>query len=92
MNRILRALNVLVRFAVVAGLLVISNPLAARADCASDCQASYHNCLRGGNADSCLGAQGVCLTRCTLDGARERHGAVAYARARAGSAKRRDDE
>jgi len=68
-----------VRIAVLAGLWLLSTPAAVRADCASDCQASYHNCLRGSNADSCLSAQGVCLNRCTLKGEpRERHGAIAY--------------
>ena len=69
----------MIRVTVVAGLLLVSDPPAARADCASDCQASYHNCLRGSNADSCLSAQGVCLNRCTLNREnRERHGAIAY--------------
>jgi len=71
-------MSVRVRIAVLAGLLLVSNPLAARADCASDCQASYHNSLRGSNADSCLSAQGVCLNRCTLNRPRDRHGAIAY--------------
>jgi hypothetical protein len=57
-------------------LLSVSASSVAWADCASDCQSSYHNCLRGSNADSCLSAQGVCLNRCTV--ARERHGAIAY--------------
>ncbi|HMH50667.1 MAG TPA: DUF4189 domain-containing protein [Candidatus Acidoferrum sp.] len=52
------------------------SPLSVHADCASDCQASYRSCR--GNPDSCLSAQGVCLNRCTLGGARERHGAIAY--------------
>lgn len=69
-------MNTLVRLAVMAVLLLLASPWAARADCASDCQASYHNCLRGSNADSCLSAQGVCLNRCTVN--RERHGAIAY--------------
>ena len=71
-------MSALVRIVVVTGMLVMVSPAAARADCASDCQASYHDCLRGGNADSCLGAQGVCLNRCTLGATRERHGAIAY--------------
>ena len=69
-------MNTLARLAVLAGLLVMSSPPQARADCASDCQASYRSCR--GNPDSCLSAQGVCLNRCTLGGARERHGAIAY--------------
>ena len=69
----------MVRIALLAGWLVIVFPGVTRADCASDCQASYHNCLRGSNADSCLSAQGVCLNRCTLNREpRERHGAIAY--------------
>jgi serine/threonine-protein kinase len=62
--------------AVVAALFMLSNPAAAQADCASDCQASYRSCR--GNPDSCLSAQGVCLNRCTLGGSRERHGAIAH--------------
>jgi hypothetical protein len=61
-------------------LLLAFNPWIARADCASDCSARYFDCARGGNPDSCLAAQGVCLNRCTLEGgpSGERHGAIAY--------------
>lgn len=70
-------MTVFVRLALLAGLLLVSNPAAVRADCAADCQASYRSCR--GNPDSCLGAQGVCLNRCTLNREpRERHGAIAY--------------
>ena len=63
---------------VAAAGLLISSSSPARADCASDCAASYRSCR--GNPDSCLAAQGVCLNRCTLDRgqSRERHGAIAY--------------
>jgi uncharacterized protein DUF4189 len=61
---------------VVVVLFMLSSPPGARADCASDCQASYRSCR--GNPDSCLSAQGVCLNRCTLGGSHERHGAIAY--------------
>jgi hypothetical protein len=70
-------MNVLI--AVLAGFLAIANPLLARADCASSCEAAYRSCR--GNPDSCLAAQGVCLNRCTLDrgqGGGDRHGAIAY--------------
>jgi serine/threonine-protein kinase len=66
----------LIRIILGVGLLLTFNAAAAWADCASDCQASYRSCR--GNPDSCLSAQGVCLNRCTLDGSRERHGAIAY--------------
>lgn len=71
-------MKVLARIAVMAGLLSVSSPLPAGADCASDCEAAYRSCR--GNPDSCLAAQGVCLNRCTLDRgqSRERHGAIAY--------------
>ena len=66
----------LIRIILGVGLLLTFNAAAARADCASDCQASYRSCR--GNPDSCLSAQGVCLNRCTLGGSREHHGAIAY--------------
>lgn len=69
-------MNALVPLIVVATILSMVSPLPVHADCASDCQASYRSCR--GNPDSCLSAQGVCLNRCTLGGARERHGAIAY--------------
>ena len=52
------------------------------ADCAADCSAAYRSC--GGNPDTCLSQQGVCLNRCTLEDRRpgateaQRHGAIAY--------------
>lgn len=67
----------LVRAVLALALVLTADPRAARADCASDCQASYRSCR--GNPDSCLGAQGVCLNRCGLNReSRERHGAIAY--------------
>jgi hypothetical protein len=71
-------MSVLVRILVITGLAVMFGSSAARADCASDCEAAYRSCR--GNPDSCLSAQGVCLNRCTLDGGggAQRHGAIAY--------------
>jgi hypothetical protein len=71
-------MNLLVRFAVIGGLLLALGSPPAHADCADDCAAAYRGCR--GNPDSCLAAQGVCLNRCTLDRGpgRERHGAIAY--------------
>jgi serine/threonine-protein kinase len=61
----------------LTAILLTASPLAAWADCASDCSASYFNCRSGANnPDSCLSAQGVCLSRCGLS--REHHGAIAY--------------
>lgn len=69
--------HALVRVVVLIALVLSSFPRAARADCASDCQASYRSCR--GNPDSCLSAQGVCLSRCTSGrGGGERHGSIAY--------------
>jgi uncharacterized protein DUF4189 len=73
---VVSTVNALVRLIVVAAILPLLSPSPARADCASDCQASYRSCR--GNPDSCLSAQGVCLNRCSLGGTRERHGAIAY--------------
>ncbi len=62
-----------------ATVVALLTPAAGRADCASDCQESYHNCRRTWNADSCLSEHGLCLIRCTLDrNDVERHGAIAY--------------
>ena len=71
-------MSALIRVVVLAALFLTLSPSLAHADCADDCQAAYRSCR--GNPDSCLGAQGVCLTRCTLDGGQsgERHGAIAY--------------
>src|SRR5262245_4232820 len=65
------------RVAMLVMLWLVTGPTAARADCASDCQAAYRSCR--GHPDSCLGAQGVCLNPCTRKGgSSERHGATAY--------------
>ena len=53
----------LIRIILAVGLLLAFNAVAARADGASDCQASYRSCR--GNPDSCLSAPGVCLNQCT---------------------------
>lgn len=60
----------------LAALLVMATPVAGRADCASDCSAAYRSCR--GNPDACLSQQGVCLSRCGLEGGGQRHGAIAY--------------
>jgi serine/threonine-protein kinase len=62
------------RIAALTVFLLAAAPVAAWADCAADCSAAYRGCR--GNPDTCLGQQGVCLSRCGLEG--ERHGAIAY--------------
>src|SRR5262245_29372045 len=64
--------------ALLTALALVTAPAAARADCAADCAAAYRSCR--GNPDTCLGQQGVCLSRCG-PGA-ERHGAIAYSAAK----------
>lgn len=65
-----------VRTALLTAVLLVAPAVLtwAWADCAADCSAAYRGCR--GNPDSCLGQQGVCLSRCGLE--RERHGAIAY--------------
>jgi len=63
-----------IHLVVLVAMCSIAASSPAWADCAADCSAAYRGCRD--NPDTCLGQQGVCLSRCGLEA--ERHGAIAY--------------